>query len=204
MVVENNKKPAVDGEVKQPIEVKAEVKAAPPVVDAIPATSAVPPAPQKTQEQLIMDLLIQQAAFNAEDIATKREHAKRVNRARAEASNENFKARQLRQAKCAHLKGGKIKRPGQSKDFSLYYHRFIDGSERVQCFICSANWMPGDTKKWIYRNNEWQPNPSSKSWDDALAMLAESTNKPSSSEIVFSQMGSIPTKTPPTPPPSAD
>lgn len=53
-----------------------------------------------------------------------------------------------------------------TKDYDVYLHRFIDGTQRIHCRRCGENWFEG------------QPG-----WDKAVAMTQQSTNRASASEM---------------------
>jgi hypothetical protein len=171
-------KPSVDGEIKQP-------------------ANQEPPA--KTSEQLMMEILVKDAAERAVEAEERRENIRRKAAARQSASSEQESARFNRQAKCAHLKGGAHRSYKAAKDYAVYRHKFIDGSERIKCFLCSmevrngsvSRGIPADTRDFIYREHSGVikkfPNPTRLSWDDALELANQSSNKFSSSEIPTAQ-----------------
>jgi hypothetical protein len=73
----------------------------------------------------------------------------------------------LRQEKCKHLKGGKLRSGMPHKDYAVRLFTFIDGRKDIRCTICGKIWLPGY-----------------KDWSKALDMLESSTNSPAASEQV--------------------
>lgn len=67
---------------------------------------------------------------------------------------------------CPHLKGGRLR--GPRKDYSVNLHTFVDGSKKITCTICRKKWTP-----------------DSPDWENAVSMVEQSTNRPSSSEVPY-------------------
>ena len=68
---------------------------------------------------------------------------------------------------CDHTKGGKIKSKSMiaNPDYNVSRHIFADRTERIRCNRCGQKWVPGKP-----------------GWEDAMRMVAESTNRQSTSE----------------------
>lgn len=90
-----------------------------------------------------------------------------------------------RQAACAHLKGGKHRSKKSAKDFSLIHHMFIDQMQYIKCVLCKMKWYPWDTPEALFRGGQVKKNHTGLGWREAAAMMAESTNTFSRSEIVL-------------------
>jgi len=88
-----------------------------------------------------------------------------------------------RQSKCLHLKGGKFRNRNGVKDFAVYFHRFIDNTQYVKCFLCKMKWYQTDTAEVIIRGGTARKNHTGIGWREAVLMLRDSTNQPSSSEM---------------------
>ena len=70
---------------------------------------------------------------------------------------------------CKHLKGGQLKAYGTARDYNMLGHTFSDGSITIRCGNgCGFKSTPRD-----------------ENWKDAVYMMEESSNRPSSSERVF-------------------
>jgi hypothetical protein len=122
--------------------------------------------------------LIQKEA-DLERIAAERDKQARIN------SEQYTIAKIETQANCRHLKGGKGRQRGQQKDPAVFAHTFTDGTTVIKCNICSARWMPKDTREYLFRNGSAIPNWTNIGWREAIEMASESSNKPSSSERFF-------------------
>lgn len=99
------------------------------------------------------------------------------------------------QRACKHLKGGKGRTRAQQRDPAVYLHTYPDGSRVIKCNLCSARWMPKDTRDYLSRNGNAIPNWTRIGWAEAFEMCEDSSNKASSSER-FGQSqptGSMPT-----------
>jgi hypothetical protein len=72
---------------------------------------------------------------------------------------------------CNHLKGGDV--GSQFKDYAVTSHTLPDGNRYIRCMICADRWVPSDPD-----------------WNAALIMAKNSTNSPSSSEVIMKQPNS--------------
>jgi hypothetical protein len=69
--------------------------------------------------------------------------------------------------KCSHRKGdGKVGSGAITTDYNVSMHTFPDASKRIRCNGCGKKWFPGKD-----------------GWKEAVEMVKQSTNIPSSSEI---------------------
>jgi hypothetical protein len=73
----------------------------------------------------------------------------------------------LKQERCKHKKGS-LGFWSLHSDYAVEHHRFIDGSERIRCILCSKFWTPTDPD-----------------WKQAVEMMENSTNRPQSSESIM-------------------
>jgi hypothetical protein len=97
--------------------------------------------------------------------------------------SENYTIAKIEAQKdCRHLKGGKGRQRGQQKDPAVYMHTFTGGERVIKCNLCSARWLPGDTREYLTRNGSKIPNWTNAGWAEAVEMVEDSSNKPSASE----------------------
>jgi hypothetical protein len=97
--------------------------------------------------------------------------------------SENYTVSKIEAQKaCRHLKGGKGRQRGQQKDPAVYMHTFTGGERVIKCNLCSARWLPGDTREYLTRNGSKIPNWTNIGWAEAVDMVEDSSNKPSASE----------------------
>lgn len=127
-------------------------------------------------------LLKKEANLAQKEAEFERKKAESDARAR-ESSNQFTIAKIEAQKNCKHLKGGSSRKRGQQKDFNLYSHTFTDGKVVIKCNSCGAKWFEGDTTEYLHRNGNSIPNWTKIGYTEAVYMLEESSNKPSSSEI---------------------
>ena len=72
-----------------------------------------------------------------------------------------------------------------AKDFALIHHMFIDQMQYIKCMICKMKWYPWDTPEALFRGGVVKKNHTGLGWREAAAMMADSTNTFSRSEIVL-------------------
>jgi hypothetical protein len=97
--------------------------------------------------------------------------------------SENYTIAKIETQKaCRHLKGGKGRQRGQQKDPAVYMHTFTGGERVIKCNLCSARWLPGDTREYLTRNGSKIPNWTNVGWAEAVEMVEDSSNKSSASE----------------------
>lgn len=164
---EPNKKPSIDGQVKQNA-----------------------PAQEDPQIALAKIMLRREARLIAAEEEAQRaaEQKQRQRDANAQSHDEDLKHKQRT---CKHLKGGKSRLRTQAKDYAVYMHTFINGKTHIKCFLCKMKWLPTDTREFLTRSNRQVPNHTKLGWDDAVQMQGESSNQPSSSEIPMNATPSV-------------
>lgn len=89
----------------------------------------------------------------------------------------------LKQARCKHLKGGKRGPKTQQKDYAVYQHTFINADTVIRCQVCGMRWRQQDTAEYLLRNGKKIANHTKVGWREAIAMLDQSSNTISSSEV---------------------
>jgi hypothetical protein len=145
-----------------------------------PKSSAV------SEEQAILRTLVQL-------MVEERQEALNERKAKLESFREKERQRQInaeyqrkenerKQELCTHKKGGKGLK-GPKVDYALGFHTFSDASSYIRCLICGAKWKNQDTDEYLVRRGERIPNPTGIGWKRAYAMLGESSNTPTSSEV---------------------
>lgn len=178
-----------------------EEKAASPLAGHTPAAAPAVPAPaalasSAAQDQItaMLQILLQREARaaakeEAEETAKKARDAQRQRN--AESHYDDAKANQVR---CNHLKGGKNRRPTQAKDFAVYIHTYINHERVIKCQLCKMKWKIRDTKDFLIRYGKKIANHTGIGWNEAMEMLAQTSNQPSSSEIPMSSTPVITTE----------
>lgn len=91
-----------------------------------------------------------------------------------------------KQRTCKHLKGGKGPRTA-AVDYAVYSHTYIDAETVIRCQLCRATWKLGDTSEYLVRHGRKVKNHTGLGWADAVKMLNQTTNRPSTSEIPVRQ-----------------
>jgi hypothetical protein len=166
-----------------------------PQQSAVPATSPVAPLAPITGN-VALDTLIQIMLKREARIAEQEEKVEESKRSKAAQrrrnAESNFDDDKERQSRCKHLKGGKNRLRTQVKDFAVYLHRFINNEQVIRCTLCGAKWKVRDTKEFLYRYGKRVENWTGIGWVEALAMVSESSNKPSSSEVPMAAQPAAP------------
>jgi hypothetical protein len=184
MIIDDNKKQAPKSD---PDEASRLNPAAPVGIDA------------GTLQQLVLTLVEQQkisAAREARLIKKEEEdEARRSLRNKKHGENDEAEQEQIRQkqARCRHLKGGKYRLKNATKDYAVFLHRFINNVPMIKCFLCKMKWYPWDTKEVLVRGDRTRKNHTGIGWAEALIMIEESSNKPSSSEMPPESLAKAPT-----------
>ena len=151
-------------------------------VQGTPAAVPVVPAVDNNTMALLIQLLLAERQDALETKAeVKKRHEAREQQRRIQSQYNEAEQKQ-REALCTHKKGGRGPKSGKI-DYAVYYHTFIDQSFYIRCQICHAKWKPTDTDEFLVRRGKKIPNHTGIGWKGALAMLENTTNKPSSSEI---------------------
>lgn len=135
-----------------------------------------------TLNQLLQVILLREAkaarAEEARDAAQAQKNSKRAENARHSAE-----ATLGTQLKCKHLKGGRRGPKSGVKDFAVNLHVFIDQTVTIKCHLCGMKWKKDDTVEYLMRNGKKIRNHTRLGWAEATAMLSQSTNTMSSSEV---------------------
>lgn len=149
------------------------------------APTVTPAAPVSTELQTLIQLMAQREARQiAKEVAE--EKAREVRDAQREKNSKNHvQSDLLRQARCTHLKGGRKGPRSQVRDFAVYMHTYINTEAVIRCFICKMSWKTKDTVEFLYRHGKKIANHTKIGWAEAVKMLEQSTNSPSSSEIPY-------------------
>lgn len=146
---------------------------------------AAPAAINTTDEKLnlLLQLLLSQEARKAET-EQNLENARKARNAQRELSARTHVEKQLvKQARCRHMKGGKHGPKSGVTDYCVGLHTYINGENIIKCMICGMKWKYQDTVEFLVRYGKKIANHTKKGWNEANEMLAQSTNKPSSSEV---------------------
>ena len=149
------------------------------------ATEDASPKPLTREEQqdiLFRSLMRREQAEAAKEVEASEARIARQKQRAVNTKNRNNKLF-LKQSRCTHLKGGKVKSKTGIKDFALFHHTYIDHEQTIGCFICKMRWKRQDTKEYLVRNGRKKRNHTSIGWVEALEMFAQSSNTPSMSEI---------------------
>jgi len=154
---------------------------------AKPASQPIPAAPAVMDPNMLYSL-VQLLLAERQDAMEERKEKRRAHEAREamrrKSSEYNEADVRHKQSICTHKKGcGRGSVRGSKLDYAVYFHTFIDQSSQIRCQICGAKWKKNDTAEFLYRRGERIPNWTGIGWTDALKMLNESTNVPSSSEV---------------------
>lgn len=144
------------------------------------------PEPAQATDAATLQMLVQLLLAERQDALQEREERKRVNKVRDDQRRKNADyvvADKINsQSLCTHKKGGKgLKSP--KVDYAVYAHTFTNNVAYIRCQICGMKWRNVDTKEFLVRGGRKIENHTGKGWREALDMLGESTNTPSSSEI---------------------
>ena len=146
------------------------------------------PAPVVPSDSATLQMLVQLLLAERQQALEDREEGKRRAKVRDDQRRINAEyaiaEKNKIQAMCTHKKGGRgLKSP--KTDYAVYAHTFTDNVAYIRCQICGAKWRNQDTAEYLVRKGQKIPNHTGKGWKEALAMLSESTNTPSSSEVTM-------------------
>ncbi len=132
--------------------------------------------------QLLSVIIMREAREAAK--AQAEEEAKQIRQAkRNDNARHTAQALLEHQMRCKHLKGGRRGPKAGVKDYAISMHTFIGKNSYIKCHLCSAKWEPSDTKETLFRKGKHIRNHTKIGWDEAIAMMGQSTNTPTSSEI---------------------
>ena len=156
----------------------------PPVI--VPA--AVKPRSMEEKLDILLTLMATKEARIAEDEQNK-ETARLARNAQREKSSKAHVEKQLvKQARCRHLKGGKLGPLGGVPNYNVTMHTFIQNIVVGKCNNCGMKWQPGDTPEFLFRLDgkgvkRRIANHTKQGWTEFQAMQIQSTNTPTSSEV---------------------
>ena len=158
-----------------------------------------PAAPASGGElnQKLIEVLLKKEAREA-DAEHQKEIIKQTKQLQAGLNAQSTEQeKREKQRRCKHIKGGKLQKKG-IKDWNVYSHRFVDGTEVIKCHTCTMRWRERDTKEFLYRgenvrNAEGREvavirkyrNHTGIGWHEAKQMVEDSTNESTRSEIVM-------------------
>jgi hypothetical protein len=152
-------------------------------VQAATEDSAAPTmSSEKMQELLFRSLLRREEEAAKKEVV---ESEARIARQKQRAINTKNRNNKLfaKQARCTHLKGGRVKSKTGIKDYALFHHTYIDKQQIIGCFVCKMRWKSGDTTEYLIRNGRKKANHTRIGWFEALELFGQSSNTPSMSEI---------------------
>ena len=148
--------------------------------------TALPSADMQVLASLVQ-LLLEERAEAAKE---KKERAA-IKQVRDESDRKlsayNEKEERNKQRLCTHQKNQPSKHhhtPRALKtDYAVSYHIYPDGDTKIRCLICGAVWRKGDTAEMFNTGqHKGKKNWTKIGWNEALKMVAESTNTPTRSE----------------------
>lgn len=184
MIIDDNKKDATPEVAQEAPKVSKPHKA------EVAAPAPVAPVAAPADINALLVALLEQSRIAAAREARlakaeeEEEHRKQVRKERYALNRQGEDTGvKERQATCKHLKGGKFRMKTASKDYAVNLHRFIDNTQYVRCILCKMKWYPTDTAQRIVRGGKVLVNHTNKGWAEALMMVGDSTNTPTSSEI---------------------
>lgn len=142
-----------------------------------------------SQQQASLDAMLKVMLTREARLAKAEEDAEKARQHRELQRDRNAKSSyedaRVLQAKCKHLKGGKHRSRVQVTDYAVYHFTYINMERVIRCFLCKAKWKTQDTREFLVRNGKKIANHTKIGWDEAVAMLGQSSNTPSSSEIAY-------------------
>lgn len=157
--------------------------------------SQVPPVvptskPRGMEEKLdlLLTLLATKEARIAEDEQNKETSRLARNAQREKSSKAHVEKQLVKQARCRHLKGGKLGPLGGVPNYNVVMHTFIQNQVVGKCNNCGMKWQPGDTPEFLFRLDgkgvkRKIANHTKQGWTEFQAMVIQSTNTPTSSEV---------------------
>lgn len=147
-----------------------------------PAPTAIPGTDQSVLASLVQLLLLREGreVEKQEGERKQREARQRQHDANARDTDSKYL---LKQARCKHLKGGRKGPKTANKDYAVYMHTYINAVSIVRCQLCGMRWHAEDTVDYLVRGKKKISNHTKIGWREAQAMLEQSTNTVTSSEI---------------------
>lgn len=164
----NDNKPSLDGQVKQ----------------SGSGQASTPHTVEPNKTDALVELLLRQQARDAakEEAEVLRKETR--NKQRDINASQHGQKRLIKQMNCGHKKGGKNAKAGLV-DFNVYIHTYINKEQVIRCCSCGMKWKAEDTVEFLVRNGRQIKNHTGKGWKEAVAMLSQTSNKPSTSEIPY-------------------
>lgn len=153
-----------------------------------PVIQTSKPRGMEEKLDLLLTLLATKEARIAED-EQNREVARLARNAQREKSSKAHVEKQLvKQARCRHLKGGKLGPLSGVPNYNVVMHTFIQNIVVGKCNNCGMKWQPKDTPEFLLRLDgkgveRRIANHTKQGWTEFQAMQIQSTNTPTSSEI---------------------
>lgn len=145
---------------------------------------AIVPSDAATLQMLVQLLLAERQEALSEKQDKARALAARNEQRRINAEYTVAEKNKI-QGICTHKKGGKgLKSP--KTDYAVYFHTFTDATSYIRCQICGMKWRNQDTTEYLVRRGEKVPNHTGIGWKQAYAMVSDSTNTASASEVQLS------------------
>ena len=147
--------------------------------------TSVPPA-QPATDTATLQMLIQLLLAERQDALLEKQEKARTSKLRDDQRRINAEysiAEKIKiQTMCTHKKGGRgLKSP--KTDYAVYFHTFTDASSYIRCQICGMKWRNRDTDEVLFRRGKQEKNHTGIGWKKAWAMIQESTNTASASEV---------------------
>src|ERR1700733_3791412 len=145
--------------------------------------------PVATQLNQLLQLMMAKEARLAEKEFNDEKARLARNAQREVSAKSHVEKTLLKQARCRHEKGGRNGPRSGVLDYNVYHHTFINGEQRIKCSSCFMVWKINDTVDFLVRGRDKRKiaNHTKKGWAEACNMVAQSTNKASSSEVAISK-----------------
>lgn len=154
----------------------------------------IPAKPARGMEEKL-DLLLQLLATKEARIAEEeqnKEVARLARNAQREKSSAAHVEKQLiKQARCRHLKGGKLGPLGGVPNYNVIMHTLINNRTFGKCNNCGMKWFPQDSQEFLIRNGRKIANHTKQGWSEFQQMFQQSTNTPTSSEVPLQAQAAV-------------
>jgi len=139
----------------------------------------------------LVQLLVEDKRADAEDRKAKRARQEVLDKSARQTSDAKEEQQKKREQYCTHLKNQPSKHYKSAAsiriDYAVSHHTFPDGNTYIRCLICGAKWHRGDTQETWTKKGVKVPNWTGLGWQDAVKMVAASTNTATASETVVVQ-----------------
>lgn len=154
-----------------------------------PGQGTPPSAPFVSEDaktlQMLVQLLLAERQENLIEKQSKLAHYQEREKQRRINAEFNAQEKQQSYTLCTHKKGGRSGPKSPKVDYAVYFHTFVDGNSYIRCQICGMKWKNTDTTEFLIRRGRKIPNYTGKGWKEAHDMLSQSTNTPTSSEVMI-------------------